>query len=507
MSTPILQLESIAKSFAGTKALRDVSFQLFAGEVHALVGENGAGKSTLTRVITGEIRPDAGTLSILGHPIREHSIKLARSLGIAAVYQQPSLFPHLSVAENIALTLEQSAPARVVNWKRRRARAVELMRRVGGTIDPRRVAASLSMAEQQIVEIARAIGTDTRILLMDEPTALLTEEEVRHLFSLIARMRANGVGIVYISHRLEEIQEIADRITVLRDGESIGTSTASEVNRTELIEMMVGRTVSSIFPKREVRLGETALQLHSLENRAVGLSNISLTVRSGEILGLAGLVGSGRSELATTLFGLTPCESPVLVQGQTCRITSPQEAIRLGIGFLPEDRRRHGVLTEWSIAQNISFANLGAVSKFGLVSRDLEDQLASKFVRELAVKTPSLAVAAGKLSGGNQQKVALARWLATRPRILILDEPTQGVDIGSKAGIHELIMALAERGLAILLISSELAEILGMSDRIAVMREGTIAGVLDRKDASQSRIMSMALGHRDDSAVAESSKC
>lgn len=507
MSTSILRVESVSKSFDGVKALRDVSFDLLAGEVHALVGENGAGKSTLTRVVTGEISPDAGSLTVSGHPITHYSMKLARSLGIAAVYQQPAVFPHLSVAENIALALEQSNPALFVNWKERRERTIELIGHVGATIHPDRIAGSLSMAEQQIVEIAKAIGLQMRILLMDEPTALLTDKEVRRLFSVIRRLRDGGVGIVYISHRLEEIQEIADRITVLRDGQSIGTRTAREVNRAELIEMMVGRSVSSIFPKRKVCLGGVALEVQNLHNRDVGLKNISLTIRAGEILGLAGLVGSGRSELATTIFGLTPCNSPVLVQGKKFLISSPREAIRLGIGFLPEDRRRHGVLMEWSIAKNVSLADLDAVSGYGLIRAEQEHQLASNYVHELAIKAPSVDVLAGTLSGGNQQKVALARWLAIAPRVLILDEPTQGVDIGSKASIHELIMVLAERGMAILLISSELTEILGMSDRIAVMREGTIAAVMDRESATQSRIMALALGHPENIAVPDEQVC
>lgn len=498
MATPVLSAEGITKSFAGVKALRGVSFELLEGEVHALVGENGAGKSTLTRIMTGDLLPDSGTLRVLGETIAHNDLKLARLLGIAAIYQQPALFPHLSVAENIGFALEQSYPTSVVNWRERRRQARELISRLGASIDPDRNADSLSMAEQQIVEIAKAIGTNARILLMDEPTALLTDREARSLFALIGRLRSEGVGIVYISHRLEEIQEIGDRVTVLRDGQSIGTRMAQDVSRSELIEMMVGRSIASIFPKRRVPIGRIALEVHELKNAELGLHNITLTLRAGEILGLAGLVGSGRSELATTLFGLTPSVSRIAVEGRECRISSPRDAIRLGIGYLPEDRRRHGVIADWPIRDNISLADLGAVSHFGWIDSRREDLLAEHYRQELAVKAASIDVPAGALSGGNQQKVALARWLAIKPRILILDEPTQGVDIGSKASIHELIVELAERGLAILLISSELTEILGMSDRVAVMREGTIAGVIGREEATQAKIMALALGHTED---------
>ena len=474
--------------------MKGVSFQLLSGEVHALVGENGAGKSTLAKVITGTVVADSGTLELFGSPVTHASPSAARASGIAAIYQQPSLFPDLTVAENIALSLEHDGAWRV-DWKQRSQRAEELIVSLGATIDPRRLAGTLSMAEQQIVEIAKALGSNARIILMDEPTALLTDREVNTLFAIIQRLRSDGVGIVYISHRLEEILEIADRITVFRDGETIACRNAAEVDRAELIELMVGRSIASIFPKRTVPIGGPALEVRSLRNDAAGLRDICFTVRSGEVFALAGLVGSGRTEVARSLFGLTPCDSEIHLFGESFHIDSPARAIQLGIGYLPEDRRQHGVILDMDLATNISLANLKSVSARGLIETGKEDALAQASVASLQVKTSSIYAPVGTLSGGNQQKVALARWLAIRPRILILDEPTQGVDVGSKSEIHELIMQLAERGVAILLISSELPEVLGMSDRIGVMHRGTLAGIFSRDEATQEKIMAVAFGH------------
>jgi ABC-type sugar transport system ATPase subunit len=416
-------------------------------------------------------------------------------LGVAAIYQQPSLFPHLTVAENIALVFEADKNVRFIDWKLRRARAKELIERLGSSIEPTRLASSLSMAEQQIVEIAKALSANAKVLMMDEPTALLTDREVDNLFRIVRQLREDGVGILYISHRLEEIATIADRITVMRDGETIACQDADEVDRSELIRLMVGRSLSSVFPKRDVQIGDVALEVRELNNPSVGLRDISLTVRRGEVVGLAGLVGAGRTELARTLFGLTPCRATVHVQGKEVRIDSPTDAIRLGIGYVPEDRRQHGTILEMSIATNVSLASLGAVSSWGIIDTTREQELADSYVKQLRIKTASLSTVAGTLSGGNQQKVALARWLAIHPKIMILDEPTQGVDVGSKAEIYDFIMQLAEDGVAVLLISSELPEILGMCDRIGVMRAGTIVGEFSREDATQSGIASLAFGH------------
>ena len=496
MSNALLEATSITKSYSGVRALKGVSFQLLAGEVHALIGENGAGKSTLIKIITGAVTADSGELRVDGQLVADNSPRVSRALGIAAIYQQPSLFPHLTVAENIALSLEAGHSWRRVNWKERNREAVELIRRAGSSIEPERLVSTLSMPEQQIVEIAKALGARARIVIMDEPTSSLTNREVEKLFEVIRSLRSEGAGIIYISHRLEEITAVADRITVLRDGESIETRRKEETNRAELIRMMVGRELSAVFPKRSVPIGETALEVRNLTNHATGLRDVTLSVRRGEILGLAGLVGSGRTQLAETIFGLTPADSgEIHLGGAPVRIDSPGQAIECGIGYVPEDRRRHGVMLELPIASNATLANLGSVSARGLVSSTAERRLAQPFVMQLGIKTSSIYTEAGALSGGNQQKVALARWLATEPSVLILDEPTQGVDVGSKSEIHRLMVDLVERGLAIIMISSELPEILGMSDRIAVMHTGRISGVLSREEATQQRILTLALEH------------
>lgn len=491
----LLRARGITKHFAGVKALRSISFDLLAGEVHALIGENGAGKSTFTKIVTGAISADSGELEIAGQPVSNNNPGHARSLGIAAIYQQPSLFPHLSVAENIALTLERSQSSWKINWQARNTQAVKLIEQLGVKIDPNRLAGSLSMAEQQIVEIAKAIGSELKILFMDEPTALLTNLEVDNLFRIVKELRGQGVGIVYISHRLDEIQAISDRITVLRDGETIDCKKTQDVSRDELISLMVGRPIASIFPKRTVQIRGPVLQVKSLSHPATGLHNISFSVNAGEILGFAGLVGSGRTELAKTLFGLTPVNSSVSLCGASVRITSPRQAINLGIGYLPEDRRQHGLILDMAISANISMASLKSVSRYCLLDTRAEDKLAERFTSSLRIKTPTISAPAMQLSGGNQQKVALARWLAIKPRIMILDEPTQGVDVGSKTEIYEFVSQMAEDGVAIILISSELPEIVGMSDRVAVFHEKTIAGILDRAEATQARIMTLAFGH------------
>ncbi len=491
----LFEAVGISKSFGVVRALSSVSFELREGEVHALVGENGAGKSTLIRIVTGALNPDAGTLRISGRAVTRHTPAQARALGIAAVYQQPTLFPHLTIAENIALSLEGGGLWRTVNWRARAARARDLLARAGADLAPGRLVSTLTMPEQQLVEIAKAIGAEARVLILDEPTASLTGREVERLFRVIADLRGRGVGVVYISHRLEEIAAIADRVTVLRDGEAIATREVKEVTRAELIRLMAGREISAIFPKREVPIGDIVLELRRLGSRAAGIRDVTLAVRRGEILGLAGLVGSGRTQLAETLFGLTPPDSgQMLLAGQPVSPAAPADAIHLGIGYVPEDRRRHGVVLELPVAANTTLASLPSVTRRGMIDRRRERQLALGFVERLGIKTVSVDSETGTLSGGNQQKVALARWLATNPAVLILDEPTQGVDVGSKSEIHRLMVDLAAEGVAILMISSELPEILAMSDRIAVMHAGRVAGVLERREATEQRILALALG-------------
>jgi rhamnose transport system ATP-binding protein len=421
----------------------------------------------------------------------------ARALGIAAMYQQPSLFPDLTVAENIALAVEGLTIWRRVDWRARRARASQALARVGAAISPDRLAGGLTLPEQQLVEIAKAIGLDARVFVMDEPTASLTDTEVNRLFEVINRLRADGAGVIYVSHRLEEICTLADRVTVLRDGATVETLPRERVTQTELIRLMVGRTVSvgAGSVARAAATGDVALEVRGLSSRAAGIRDVSFAVRRGEILGLAGLVGAGRTQLAETIFGLTPADSgEILLNGAPVRVPTPAAAIALGIAYLPEDRRQHGVVLEMPVATNTTLARLSVVSRRGMIDRRAEAAHAQTYVERLAIKLSSVWAATDSLSGGNQQKVALARWLTTGPSVLILDEPTQGIDVGSKAEIHALIKDLADRGLAILMISSELPEILGMSDRIAVMRGGRIAGTLTRAEATPQAIMALAIG-------------
>jgi rhamnose transport system ATP-binding protein len=490
----VLQIKNISKSFPGIQALKDVSFDLQGGEVHALVGENGAGKSTLVKIITGALEADAGTLEIDGEVLYQNDPLLSRSLGIVAIYQQPALFPDLTVTENLAIGLEPPGLWRRIRWGRRRKRALQLLKRVDANISPEKEARLLTMPEQQLVEIARALGSKARILIMDEPTASLTDQEVQKLFQVIRELKSHGVGIIYISHRLAELSSIADRVTVLRDGAVVGTRAAREATSTDIVRMMVGRELSAVFPKQAATPGDVVLEARNLACRASGVRAVNFSVRAGEILGLAGLIGAGRTELAHILFGLTPPSSgEIRIRGRPVDVSSPERAVRLGIAYLPEDRRQHGIIAPFSVAANSSLAVLPDLAWHGFLSFRRERDLATKFVTQLGIKTPSVFTAVEELSGGNQQKVALSRWLAATPSLLILDEPTQGVDVGAKAEIHRLMCDLAGRGLAILMISSELPEILGMSDRIAVMRRGTVAGMLERSEATQEKIMSLSL--------------
>ena len=520
----LLQLSAVTKSFGAVRALKGVSFDLQSGEVHALLGENGAGKSTLIKVITGAHQPDDGKIEINGQPVAHLSPASAHKLGIACIYQQPALFPDLTVAENIGLRLESASALRKVNWAARQTRATELLKRIGAEISPDAEVRSLSMPEQQLVEIACAIGAGARIVIMDEPTASLTQKEQHLLFAVVKDLRAGGAGVIYISHRLEEIFQLADRVTVLRDGESVGTrgvrrtgvapvskqESSAQVEQknggrqdacpplteSELIKLMVGREVSHIYPPAKSEPGQTVLELKNLSCAAGGVNNVSLAVRAGEILGLAGLVGAGRTELARVLFGITPADSgEIVLSSQRVRISSPQEAVAHGIAYVPEDRRRHGVILEMPIAHNMTMAIHRRIFPGTWLRFGAERKLAMEFIQNLGVKAYSPDAPGGSLSGGNPQKVSLARWLATKPKLLILDEPTQGVDVGAKSEIHKIIRQLAKEGLAVLMISSDLPEILGMSDRIAVMRGGTVIATLPGKSDAHT-VMAAALGQK-----------
>lgn len=493
---PVLEAIDIRKSFGGVQALKNVSLRLARGEVHALVGENGAGKSTLLKILTGALQLDAGILRLNGREIIGSSPAHARELGIVAVYQQPALFPELTVAENIALGSEDFSWGRRVDWKARRFRAESLLSRVGARIHPDRVASSLSMPEQQLVEIAKAIEHNPSVLILDEPTASLGEADSENLFRIISELRAAGSAIVYVSHRFEELFRIADRVTVLRDGASIEERAMANTTSDDLIRLLIGRDLAAVFPERHGTPGVPLFVIDRFSSKAASVRNISLHVCRGEILGLGGLIGSGRTPLAEALFGLTPIDSgTVSVDGKPVEIRSPNDAIRHGIAYLPEDRRHHGVVLDMSIASNITLADLPQISSGGFLRFASERQLAQTYVSQLAVKTPSVDTCTRNLSGGNQQKVALARWLATKPKIMILDEPTQGVDVGAKAEIYDLIERIVAEGVAVLMISSDMPELLALSDRIAVMARGEISGVLSRDEASPHRLMQLALRH------------
>jgi rhamnose transport system ATP-binding protein len=492
----LLRAHNIEKSYAGVHALKDAAFELRAGEVHALIGENGAGKSTLIKIITGAVEADSGEVRLDGQVVTQNSPRIAKQLGIAAIYQQPALFPELSVAENIAIGLEESSSFSRVNWRARKRRADALLARVGAKIDTATEAGELTMPQQQLVEIARALGAKAKVLIMDEPTASLSEDDTRNLFTVIKQLREEGVGIIYISHRLEELPIIADRVTVLRDGRTIDTREMAEVNREQLIQLMVGRELSAVFPKKDVAVGEIALELRRVGCSASGVSEVNLSLRAGEILGLAGLVGGGRTELARTIFGLTPADNgEILLHGKPVKFVTAADAIRSGIAYVPEDRRRHGVILDLAIDANITLASLDHFSRAGALDLKREKQAAAEYTRKLSIKTPAIFAPVATLSGGNQQKVALSRWLVTKPSVLIVDEPTQGIDVGAKSEVHALMTELASQGVAILMISSEMPEVLGMSDRIAVMCAGTIVATVDRADATQEKILALALGH------------
>jgi ABC-type sugar transport system ATPase subunit len=481
----------VSKSFPGVHALVDVDLDVVAGEVHAIVGENGAGKSTLMNILAGIYQPDAGSIALEGQPVHVDGPRRAMALGIAMIHQELNLAPNLSVAENIFLG---RAPNRggLIDWRRLDFEARALLERLGIDLDVRETVENLSVARQQMVEIAKALSLDARAIIMDEPTSALTERETTALFGIIGRLKAEGVAVVYISHRLDEIFRIADRVTVLRDGRLVGSALIADITPSQVIGMMVGRELTALFPKAEVEAGPAVLEVRHV-SRAGVLHDISFSVRRGEILGLAGLVGAGRTELARAIFGADRIDDgEILLDGRPVRIVAPHDAIRHGMGFVTEDRKLHGLVLGMSVRENATLAILRELTHFGLVSFALERQLAGEYVRQLDIRTPSIDQEVLNLSGGNQQKVVLAKWLATRPRVLILDEPTRGIDVGAKAEVHALMSRLATAGVAILMISSELPEILGMSDRILVIRQGQVSAEFSRAEATQEKILASA---------------
>lgn len=492
MSEYILELNKISKSFSGVEVLHEVSFALRPGEVHALLGENGAGKSTLVKIITGVHQPDKGEIFLKGEPVHFGDARESRQAGIAAIYQELSLFPDLDVAENIFAGRQPVTLGGRVDWRKLYAEAGKLLESLGVKLDLKEKARTLSIAQQQMVEIARAFSINAQILIMDEPTSSLTLHEVDDLFRLVRRLRAEGTAIIFISHRLEELFTLADRVTVLRDGSYVDTRSMKDVTRDDLIRMMVGRTITNLFPKQDVPAGDVVLKVENLA-RSGSFYDVSFELRRGEILGLAGLVGAGRTNVARAIFGVQPAiGGRIQIEGREVAITSPQQAIRLGLAYVPEDRQLHGLIPAMPLTPNISLPMLHHYAQSGWLRDKLERKSAYDAALQMEVRANNIWQLARELSGGNQQKVVLAKWLSTNPRILILDEPTRGIDVGTKAAVHGLMSKLASEGMAILMISSELPEILGMSDRVIVMREGYVTGHFTRAEATQENIISAA---------------
>jgi rhamnose transport system ATP-binding protein len=491
---PIVELNGIAKHFGGVQALRGVDFSLFPGEVHALVGENGAGKSTLVKILAGIYRPDAGVVKVGGEVVELRSPTQAQSLGIAVVQQEPMLFPDLDVAENVFMGRHPRDRFGRVDWKRMYREVDQLLESLDVSLSSRTPVQGLSVAEQQLVEIAKALSLQARVLVLDEPTAALSSHEVEELFSIVKQLRERGVAVLFVSHRLEEVFKIADRLTVFRDGAHVITAPVSEMNTEEIIKHMVGRELSNLFPKSEVEIGEIVLEVRHLTRPGV-FADVSFQLRRGEILGFAGLVGAGRTEVARVLFGLDRAESgEIWLKGKKVHIRSPQHAMNYGIAYVPEDRHQHGLIMNFSIAANITLPILQQVSRLGLVDPRREQKIAGGYSSQLQVRSTGVEQLVNALSGGNQQKVVLSKWLATNPSVLILDEPTRGIDVGAKAEVHRIISDLAARGLAIILISSELPEVLAMADQVIVLHEGRVTGTFTRSEATQERVMFAATG-------------
>jgi rhamnose transport system ATP-binding protein len=494
MTSPVLEMRGISKRFDATQALDHVSLTLYPGQVHALLGENGAGKSTLIKIMTGIYQPDRGDILLDGRPIQVNNSAQAQLYGIAAIYQEPMIFPDLNVAENIFIGHQQERGA-FVNWRRMYREAEDILASLGVHLDVRSQARGLTLAAQQTVEIAKTLSLKTRVLIMDEPTASLSVHEVTQLFELTRTLRDQGVAVLFISHRLEEIFEIADHVTILRDGALISSAPATEVTTESAIRDMVGREMESFFVKDESKRDDLLLSVRGLTRYGV-FSDISFDIHHGEVLGFAGLVGSGRTDVALALFGVAPAdEGEITYDGQRVVIHSPDYATSLGIAYVPEDRREFGLVMPMSIAANISLPMLKRyLNWLGIVDRGKENQTAEEYRERFSIRTHSVQLPTSKLSGGNQQKVVLSKWLNTEPRLLIMDEPTRGIDVGAKAEVHHIINQLAGQGLGILLISSDLPEVLAMSDRVLVMREGRQMGIFSRAEADQEIVMTAAMG-------------
>jgi rhamnose transport system ATP-binding protein len=495
--TPVLQMRHIFKRFDTTQALDDVSLDLYPGEIHALMGENGAGKSTLIKIMTGVYQPDVGEMLLDGEPISVSSSVEAQAYGIAAIYQEPMVYPDLNVAENIFITHRDQGL--FVNWGNMYRKAEEILAKLDVTLNVRMEARGLTLAAQQAIEIAKAISLKVRVLIMDEPTASLSAHEVEQLFKLVRNLRDQGVSILFISHRLQEVLDIADRVTIFRDGKWISTEPRSQVTREGAIHDMVGRKIEEFFAKSYAERGDLLMSVRGLSKERV-FSNINFDVYCGEVLGFAGLVGSRRTDVGLAVFGVEPADAgEIALDGKPESIHSPEQALRLGIAYMSEDRRQIGLTMPMSITSNISLPMLRKyLSGLGLVRTSAEEATAEQYRQRLSIRTPSVREQVARLSGGNQQKVMLSKWLNTQPKLLILDEPTRGIDVGAKAEVHRIINDLAAQGLGIILISSDMPEIMAMSDRILVMREGRQMGIFDREKASQEIILAAAMGQDGD---------
>jgi rhamnose transport system ATP-binding protein len=493
MAAPVLETKHISKRFDMTQALDDVSFTLHPGEIHGLVGENGAGKSTLIKIMTGIYRPDQGEIHLDGAPVQIPNSQAAQALGIAAIYQEPMVYPDLNLAENIFISHRDFGP--VVRWGRMYRDAEDVLAKLDVKLDVRMLARGLTLAAQQTVEIAKALSLEVRVLIMDEPTASLSAHEVRQLFRIVRSLRDQGVAILFIGHRLEEVFEISDRVTVLRDGMWISSTPREQVTSEQVIRDMVGREVDEWFAKGETERGELLMSVRSLGKEAA-FHDINFDVYQGEVLGFAGLIGSRRTDVGLALFGVEPADTgDIVIEGKEQEIKSPEQALGLGIAYVPEDRRQLGLIMPMSIYTNISLPTLRRyLNGAGLLRQREEIATAEEFQEKLSIRTPSVKVDIGKLSGGNQQKVMLSKWLNADPKLLILDEPTRGIDVGAKAEVHHMVNDLAAEGLGIILISSDLPEVLAMSDRILVMREGRQMGIFGREEATQENVMTAAMG-------------
>jgi rhamnose transport system ATP-binding protein len=505
MAEFVLELQHISKSFPGVRALEDVHFQLKPGEIHALMGENGAGKSTFIKIITGVYQPDSGEIFLDGKPIQIRNPMDSQRLGIAAIYQHVTCFPDLSVTENIFIGHEKyDHISRRIDWKTLHKEAAALLDQLDADFGPHTIMGSLSIAQQQIVEIAKALSTNARILIMDEPTAPLSERECEDLYRITENMRNSGVSVIFISHRLEDMYRLASRVTILRDGRYIGNWNLNEVKQEEIVTAMVGREIIQFFPRRQATLGDIVLRVDKL-SRTGYFKDVSFEVRSGEVLALTGLVGAGRTEVCESIYGISPHDSGDVYLGSVkLDINNACDAIQKGIGYLPEDRLKQGLVLDWDLAKNVTLSSLRKFSRMGWMNQKEEQSVAKDLTEKLRVKATSVFDKASTLSGGNQQKIIVAKLLTGSMKVLILDEPTKGVDVGAKTEIYKIMNNLAEMGYGIVMVSSEMPEVLGMSDRIVVLREGRVTAILETAKTSQKEILEAAMSlNKKNTAVKE----